>query len=675
MFAKNAKFRALMLALGLFMLFSLLVFVFFRLQVKERHIWKKKAMNQHYFTIQEPATRGTFWANTSLKPGHPDIPQKFAFDIRKYHLYIDPQSLPEENRQEIAGELLSKSGASVVEMKRFMVQFYKKSRSRKLVSWMDEDKKQKILEWWYPYAKRYKIASNAVYFVPDHLRSHPFGKLLGQVLHTVQMQKDEKTSKWLPTGGLESSCNRYLSGTPGKKRLMRSPRHSLEIQQMLVEPKHGSDVFLTINPVLQAIAEEELEKGVKLSRAKAGWAAIMNPYTGEMYAMAEYPFFYPDSYPMYFANPDLMRHAKVKLITDANEPGSIVKPITVAIALKANLELQKKNKPPLFTPSEKIDTSKGNFPGRGRKPIKDTHFHHYLNMHMGLQKSSNIYVGTLVQRIVQSPDFGDKWYRNELENTFGFGKKTKIELPGESAGVLPSPTKKHPNGRPEWSTPTPYSLAMGYNMQTNSLQVLRAHAVIANGGYLVTPTLIKKIVKTHEDGSIELIVDNSAPERVAAFPRVLEESITKQVKTAMKFVTKPGGGASAADIWGYTEVGKTGTTMKLIGGQYTESGHISSFVGFSPVEKPAFVLIVGLDDPAVGYVPGRGLNHRASTCAAPIFREMARRSLEYLGVPPDDPYGYPRSDPRHDANRADAVKEAEELRKLYELWNGKKTKE
>lgn len=667
---KSPKFRALVLGLGLFFFFSLLVFVFFRIQVVERAMWKKKAMAQHYFTIQEPACRGTFWANTSIKPGHPEIPQKLARDIRKYHLYIDPVGLPPEDRSEIAQNLLALSEPTEAEMRRFMPQFGKKSRSRKLVSWMDEDKKQAIAKWWYPYAKAHKIASNAVYFVPDNLRSHPFGKLLGQVLHTVQMQRDEKTAKFLPTGGLEFSCNRYLSGTAGKRRLMRSPRHSLEIQQLLVEPESGADVYLTINHVLQAIAEEELEKGVKSSKSKAGWAIVMNPYTGEIYAMAQYPFFFPDLYPMYFSRPDLMQHAKIKCITDANEPGSTFKPITLAVALKANLERQKQGKAPLFSPHEKIDTSKGNFPGRGRKPLKDTHFHHYLNMYLGLQKSSNIYCATLVQRIIQN--FGDDWYRAALQDTFGFGKKTAIELPGESIGLLPTPGKKHPNGRLEWSTPTPYSMAMGHNIQASSLQMIRAYAVFANGGYLVEPTLIKKVVKKHSDGTQEILLDHTGPERVASFPKVLDESIINEVIKAMKGVTKSGGAAPGADIWGYSEAGKTGTTMKLIGGQYSEKSHFASFLGFSPAKNPAFVVMVGMDEPAVGFVPGKGINHFGGTCTAPVFREIARRSLEYLGVPPDDPGGYPKRDPRHDPNTADWYKEAEELKKLYEQWNGKR---
>ncbi len=666
----DPKVRSLSLGLSLFFFFSLLIFVFFRIQIVHQGYWKKKALAQHYFTIQEPAKRGTFWANTSIKPGHPDIPLKFAVDIRKYHLYIDPESLPQEDKLEIAQNLLALSSPSELELKRFMQQFSKKSRSRKLVSWMDEDKREKIAKWWYPYAKARKIASNAVYFVPDHLRSHPFGKLLGQVLHTVQMQKDEKTSRWLPTGGLEYSCDRYLSGKAGKRRLMRSPRHSLEIRDILVEPEDGADVYLTINPVLQAIAEEELEKGVQLAKAKAGWAIIMNPFTGEIYAMAGYPFFFPDSYPMYFTRKELIEHAKIKAITDANEPGSTMKPCTVAIALKANLELQKQNRPPIFSPHDKIDTSRGNFPGRARKPLTDTHFHHYLNMYSGIQKSSNIYCAILTHRVIDA--LGADWYRNELQNTFGYGTKTNIELPGESSGVLPKPGKKHPNGKLEWSASTPASLAMGHNIQASSLQMARAYAVFANGGHLVTPTLIKKVVKTHSDGTSEILLDHTSPERVASFPKVLDDSVIKEVKKALKFVTKPGGAAPSAEIWGYTEAGKTGTTMKLVGGQYSEKRHFSSFVGFCPVERPAFIVLIGIDEPMVGFVPGKGKNHMGGTCSAPVFGAISRRALEYLGVVPDDPGGYPRRDPRYDPERADWHKEVEEQKRLYEQWNGKR---
>ena len=170
----------------------------------------------------------------------------------------------------------------------------------------------------------------------------------------------------------------------------------------------------------------------------------------------------------------------------------------------------------------------------------------------------------------------------------------------------------------------------------------------------------------------EILLDHTTPERVASFPKVLDDSVIKEVVKAMKFVTKPGGGAARADIWGYTEAGKTGTTMKLVNGRYSEKSHFSSFIGFTPATKPAFVIMVGLDEPASGYVPGKGINHLGSVCAAPVFREVGRRLLEYCGVVPDDPGGYPRQDPRYDPEIADWHKETEELKKLYEQWNGKK---
>lgn len=655
------KKRLLFVIFGLFFLFTLLVIQYYRLQIVEHRKWARKAELQHYFVIAEPASRGTFWANTSLKKGHPEIGQKLAVDIRKYHLHIDPQSLPVEFRKEIAQNLMALSVPNPQEAKTFFQQFVKKSRDRKLVSWLDEEKKTAILQWWRPFAKARKIASNAIFFVPDNLRSHPFGHLLGQVLHTVQLQKNEKTKALIPTGGLELSCNAYVAGKNGKRRLMRSPRHSLEINEVIKEPEHGADCYLTINHCLQAIAEEEVEKGVKNCKAKGGWAIIMNPHNGEIYAMAQYPYFVPDQYPLYFNNKELMEHSKIKMITDANEPGSTMKPITLAIALNANRELKKQGMREIFSPLEKIDTSKGNFPGRGKKPLTDTHFHHYLNMYLGLQKSSNIYCATLVHRIIKT--LGDDWYRRQLAEVFGFGQKTNIELPAEGFGVLPLPGKKHPNGRLEWSVPTPYSLAMGHNVQATSLQMIRAYAIFANGGYLVKPHLIRKVIKQGE-----IIVDNAnSNDRI----KVLDDEVVAEVVKAMSLVMKPGGAGINGTIWGYTEAGKTGTSMKLVNGLYSDKSHYASFIGFTPVKAAEFVILAAMDEPKAGFVPGKGLNHFGGICAAPVFREIARRSLEYVGVRPDDPAGYPKSDPRYDPEKADGIKEAEKLKKLYDEWNGK----
>src|SRR5262249_15835971 len=149
----------------------------------------------------------------------------------------------------------------------------------------------------------------------------------------------------------------------------------------------------------------------------------------------------------------------------------------------------------------------------------------------------------------------------------------------------------------EWSKATPYSLCIGHNVQVTSIQLARAFAVFANGGYLVEPTLIRTIVKKKSHGEAEILVDNTNPERISRFPQTLSPKIVSQVVDAMKFVTKPGGTAWRADVWGYTEVGKTGTAEKVINGTYSKTLHVTDFAGFAPVNNPAFVLAVVLDEP------------------------------------------------------------------------------
>ena len=139
-----------------------------------------------------------------------------------------------------------------------------------------------------------------------------------------------------------------------------------------------------------------------------------------------------------------------------------------------------------------------------------------------------------------------------------WARRQGIELPSESPGLLPTPGKLHPNGKMEWSVPTPFSIAFGHNVLCNSFQILKSYAIIANGGYDVRPTLVRKVVRKNRDGSQEVLLDNTDPERVASFPRVFEEDVTREVVKAMKYVTKPGGSAPKGDIYGYTEVGKTG---------------------------------------------------------------------------------------------------------------------
>ena len=205
---------------------------------------------------------------------------------------------------------------------------------------------------------------------------------------------------------------------------------------------------------------------------------------------------------------------------------------------------------------------------------------------------------------------------------------------------------------------------MGYNVQANTLQILRAHAVLANGGILVEPTLIRKITKNGET-----LLDHTLPERTAQFPRVLPKEIAARVVQAMKYTTKPGGSARQGDVWGYTEAGKTSTSHKIVNRAYSLCTYITNFIGFTPVKNPAFILIVTMDEPGKFFITGVGKNHRGGNSCAPVFREIARRSLDYLGVPMDDPYGFPMQDPRYNKDKADWMPETRRLQEMYEKWN------
>lgn len=654
----NEYKRLVILASFLFLLFFLLIVRFYEIQIVEGDKWNNQALCQHHCKIVEPFMRGSFISNNTICPKHLQEGSYFVVDVPKFHLFIDPKAIPNEMKSTIIKTLTQFFELSLEEKKRVSSQFFKESHSRQVLSWLDQETKDRIEKWWFGFIKGKKVAKNCIFFIQDYKRSYPFGSLLGQVLHTVRDQKDGDF-QGIPTGGLELYFDRYLRGKVGIKEVVRSPTNLMDSSK-IISPSNGADIYLTINQYVQAIVEDELEKGVKRANAKGGWAIMMDPKSGEILALGQYPLFDLKEYAKYFNDPKMEEHTRVKAITDTFEPGSIFKPITLAIMFKANEELKKRGKNPILRPQEKIATSNGKLPGT-IKPLKDGRVHRYLNMYLAIQKSSNVYMGQMVKRLVDN--LGINWYKEALNSIFGFGKKTNVELPGESPGIVPTPGKLHPNGTLEWSAATPYSLAIGHNILVNSLQILRVYAIIANQGLDVHPTLIRKIVNKDQ-----VILDNEEVRKNQKIERILEKESCQELIKAMKYTTKIGGTARLADIPGFSEGGKTGTSEKIINGFYSDKYYISSFVGFAPSNNPRFVLMIVIDEPEKKYGES-GKNWHGGACAAPIFQEIGRRTLEYLGVEPDDPFGYPYKDPRSDHKKADWSSELEKLQNLYKSWN------
>ncbi len=658
------KRRLTWLTLVLLVLFCFLIIQFFRVQITDGEVWLKKAHAQHKWVSKEPFRRGVFYSCEPLAPSSHQDPHPFVIDVPKYHLNVDPSAIPLELYDDISSYLSQRITSQHLSEEKVKKELGKKSRSRRLAMWLEKDEKEKISAWWFPLARKNKLPSNALFFTPDYQRSYPYGHLLGNILHTIREYKDEKSKQGIPTGGLEEEFNDLLKGSMGRRLYLRSPRHSLEMGEIIEEPQNGTDIYLTIDPFIQAIIEEEIEKGVKGSNAKSGWAIMMHPRTGAILGWGQYPFFSPENYRDFFNDPEKLNSTKVLGAVDAQQPGSVMKPLTLIIGFKANEENALQGTPPLFDPLVKQPTYAGVFKGRS-KPFYDTGKHKFLNMDMAIEKSSNIYFAHLIEKLIETK--GDEWYRSQLIDVFSFGTKTGIELPGESGGRVPKPGRRHQNGALEWSAPTPYSLAIGHNILITSIQLVKAYAMIANGGYDVKPTLVQKFVQESPSGEKKLIWENKD---FLENKLLINPEIIKKVKHAMKFTTKLGGTARFADIPGYTELGKTGTSEKIVDGTYSKDRYFSTFIGMAPAENSAFVLLVAINEPEKKYLPGLGKNHNAGVCCAPVFREIGKRVLEYLEVPPDDPYGYPYGDPRRDRKKADWYSENEKLKELYQEWNG-----
>lgn len=647
----SVRKRLVSLGCLLFSLFGLLIFQFYKLQIIEGNKWSQEAKGQHQLVVYEPFMRGAFYSNTEIQGGYLGSKQMLVMDVPRFHLFIDPEAIPLKKKKKLYQKLLSFFSLTEKQKEKMYSQFYKKSRSRKIIPWVDPPKKEEVLKWWKSFSKKEGLPLNALYFRLDYKRSHPFGSLLGQVLHTVQEEKDKKTWQGLPTGGLETYFHAYLKGKQGKRICYRSPRHSLEMGPVLETPENGADIYLTVNHYLQAICEEELKKGVEQAEAKGGWVFMMDPFTGEVFACAQYPFFEVDRYAEYYNHPELQEHTRVRAVCDAFEPGSIMKPLTLAVCLQANLFYQKLYQKTLFYPEEKIATDKGSFP-KTRFQLKDLRPKKFMNLYLALQKSSNIYPGKVVQRVIEN--LGEEWYREAFIEIFGLGKKTNLEIPGESRGMVPKPGRLHPNRKLEWSVPTPYSVAIGHNILLTTAQLACSYATLANGGYRVEPTFIRKIVKQQGEKEVVLF------DKTASFSpkeRVLSKEVTQQILQGLLLTTQRGGTSPRGDLKEYTIAGKSGTSEKIIKGRYSKEKYLSSFAGFAPAENPRFVMVVVIEEPKVKWIPSVGKNYHGGVCSAPVFKEIAQRSLQYLGVTPD---------PKQKEKQKQLAKMQGEL---YRLWN------
>jgi cell division protein FtsI (penicillin-binding protein 3) len=362
-------------------------------------------------------------------------------------------------------------------------------------------------------------------------------------------------------------------------------------------PKPGHDIILTIDEVIQHIAEKELDAALVSSHAKGGVCLVMNPQTGEVLALSVRSA--PHSNQAF--NPNEPQRSKPaewrnRAVTDAFEPGSIFKPILASAALEARV----------VHPLEHIDCSAGKIQLADRV-IRDAHENGVLTFTDVIAESSNVGTITVALRL------GKERFAKYI-SAFGFGKKTGVDIPGEISGQL--------RDYRSWSGVSIGSIAIGQEIGVTPIQVASAYCALANGGMLMKPYLVSEIVD-HGSGEGKKF-------QAQAVGRAITEGTCAKVNKMLQRVVETGTGQKARPA-GYTAAGKTGTAQKIDQktGKYSQKDYVSSFVGFTPANSPKLVILVMVDSP-------EGLVHYGGSVAGPVFKAVAEQSLAYLQVAPDE---------------------------------------
>ena len=357
-------------------------------------------------------------------------------------------------------------------------------------------------------------------------------------------------------------------------------------------PGRGMEVELTVDKTIQYIAENALKKAVESYKAKGATALVMNPHTGEVLAMANYPNFDPND--ISGAGPRLWRN---KTITDAFEPGSILKLFLVSAALEENI----------VQPKNRIWCENGKYRVADRV-FHDTKEHGWLTVEEVIKYSSNIGAAKIgeklgIERLI-------KYLR-----AFGFGEKTGIDLPGEGRGSFGDYRRG--------SGVALCTISFGHGVSATNIQLVSALSAIANGGFLMKPYTVRSI----KDPNGNTISENNP----VIIRRVISKEAAAKMTDMLITVTHGGGTGGNAAIDGFQVAGKTGTAQKpdLKKGGYLEDGYISSFMGFVPARNPKLAILVTVDEP-MG-------EHYGGAVAAPVFREIASEGLSYMGAFPDQP--------------------------------------
>jgi cell division protein FtsI (penicillin-binding protein 3) len=416
------------------------------------------------------------------------------------------------------------------------------------------------------------LGIKGVYQRRDYKRMYPEGEAAAHIVGFTNVENQGQE-------GMELLFDRELAGRPGSRRVIKD-RLGRVVEDVgeQVPPVDGRDLQLSIDSKVQFFAYQKLRDAVLAHKAKAGSVVVLDARTGEVLALANYPSYQPDRR-QNLSGEQLRNRA----LTDVFEPGSTMKPITVAMALEAGR----------VTPQTLIETSPGRYQ-IGGFTINDTHNYGTLTVEGVIQKSSNVGALKIAQRM--SP--------REMWDTFvslGYGQKPQIEFPGAAAGRL-RPWKS-------WKPVEQATMSYGYGLSASLFQMAHSYTAFAHDGEVLPATMIKRNEPVHG-------------------VKVFSAQTAAAVRKMLQMAAGPGGTGQKAQTVGYSVGGKSGTARKQVGKGYATNRYRAWFTGMAPIEQPRVIVAVMIDEPSNGEFYG-------GVVAAPVFSEVVQQTLRLMNVPPD----------------------------------------
>jgi cell division protein FtsI (penicillin-binding protein 3) len=531
----------------------------FYLQVVEHAELKARADRQQLDTIDVPAKRG------EILDRHGRV---LAYSVDADTIFANPRENgdPERTAALVCGALDKCDAAQ----RQSMVKALRKDArfvylARKVTP--EEAGRVKALE------------LKGIAFLKENRRYYPKNELAAHVIGYVGTDN-------VGLAGLESAYDPYVRGKDGKVLVTTDARQHAVFSRVDRHATSGASLELTIDQFLQHIVERELRAGVEETRAAGGTALVMDPQTGEILAMANWPTFNPNAF-----QDAADAERRNRAIQDLYEPGSTFKLVTASAALEEHV----------ISAQDPIDCAPGYIKFEGRPAIHDVHTYGVLPFTDVIVKSSN--VGAIKVGLRLGPERLGRYV-----SRFGFGQPIAPDFRGESPGIVWNPSRLDSSALA--------SISMGYQVGVTPMQMAAAASSIANGGTLIEPRVVRAVIK---DGR-----------RSVVQPRKLRRTVSQRTAaelTAIMEEVVERGTAKTAQIPGFTIAGKTGTASKLVNGRYSKSDYNASFVGFVPSRNPVFTIIVVIDSPRTHYFGG--------VIAAPVFKRIAEASLRQVGVPPN----------------------------------------